>query len=486
MTQGSFAGRFKVGTRISGGFLLSLTLLVVLVVIGVQAMGTAEKQLDEYAGVADGTLRVSEIAGSVADMRRNVIVFSNTGDDVAKKRVLEAQRTLKAALDKAIADSADVARRTNLERMNHILGTYAQQFAKLTEARDKRDTLLANVLTPVGEAARKNLSDTVKVLKDKGEDKLALQAAGAVEDVLTARLFAARFLMDGDMKYVELFRQRAALLVANADALQAQLQDPMLKKLAVEAADSARKYLPAFDETVNAAVTANQLIGQMGKDAAEFAQIAEATKAAALESLAKTMTEIDAGLNRTTNTNIGIGAAAVLFGLLLAWMVARSIVTPVRAMTETMTNLAHGDLTVTIPALADKDEIGEMAQAVQVFKDSAIEKKRMDEAERERLEAERRAAEAQRLREQAIGQEIAALIDGVSKGDLARRLDLEGKDGFYKTMSEGINRLTDTVEGVIADLATVLAALAQGDLQTRIDKDYQGAFQRLKTDVNAT
>ena len=127
-----------------------------------------------------------------------------------------------------------------------------------------------------------------------------------------------------------------------------------------------------------------------------------------------------------------------------------------------------------------------MAKAVQVFKDGAIEKVRMDEAEKRRLEAERAAAEAQRTREQAIGQEIAALIDAVSKGELTSRLDLAGKDGFYRTMSEGINRLTDTVQTAISDIARVLGALAQGDLNQRITANYQGAFDGLKQDVNAT
>ncbi|WP_286192344.1 methyl-accepting chemotaxis protein [Roseomonas genomospecies 6] len=173
------------------------------------------------------------------------------------------------------------------------------------------------------------------------------------------------------------------------------------------------------------------------------------------------------------------------FGLVSFFLVRRQM-GAVRAMSATMHDLAADKLDVAVPGLGRGDEIGQMAQAVQVFKDNAIQKKAMDEAERERLGAERRAEEAERAREKAIGEEIAALIDGVSKGDLSRRLDLTGKDGFYKTMSQGINRLTDTVETVIADLGAVLGALAQGDLNKRVERDYQGAFQTLKTDVNAT
>ncbi|MDQ2105014.1 methyl-accepting chemotaxis protein [Azospirillum isscasi] len=173
------------------------------------------------------------------------------------------------------------------------------------------------------------------------------------------------------------------------------------------------------------------------------------------------------------------------FGL-VSFLLLRRQMGAVRAISATMHDLAADKLDVAVPGLGRRDEIGQMAQAVHVFKDNAIQKKAMDAAERERLEAERRAGEAQRARETAIGEEIAALIDGVAHGDLSRRLDLTGKDGFYKTMSAGINRLTDTVEAVIADLGAVLSALAQGDLNKRVERDYHGAFQTLKSDVNAT
>ncbi|HYH22398.1 MAG TPA: HAMP domain-containing protein, partial [Azospirillum sp.] len=486
MQTASFAGRFKVATRISAGFLSVLLLLVALAVLGVRAMGSAEHGLGDYSAIARNTQQVSDITGAVADMRRNVIVYSNTGDDAAQKRVRELQASLGPALTAAAQGTGDPSRRANLERMSGILDGYARNFDKLVKARDTRDRMVTDVLTPQGEAARKGLSDLVQALKERGDDRNALSATQAVESVLTARLFAARFLMDTDLKYADLFRERAQQLVAAVQALQAQMPDAATKRAAENALEAVRKYLPAFDDTVTAVMDTAKLIATMGQDAAEFARLAEATRKSALDSMEASSQDITGALHNTATTNITVGVAAVLIGLLLAWIVARSITRPVNDMTGTMTRLAAGELTVDIPALSNQDEIGAMAKAVQVFKDNAIAKQRMDEAERERLEAERREDEAQRARETAIGQEIAALIDSVSKGDLSRRIDLSGKDGFYKTMSEGINRLTDTVAGVIADLAGVLGALAKGDLNARIDKDYQGAFERLKSDVNTT
>jgi methyl-accepting chemotaxis protein len=56
----------------------------------------------------------------------------------------------------------------------------------------------------------------------------------------------------------------------------------------------------------------------------------------------------------------------------LFWVLNTLLTKPVQAMTAAMGNLARGDLNVQIPAVGREDEIGQMASAVQVFKENAI------------------------------------------------------------------------------------------------------------------
>ena len=87
---------------------------------------------------------------------------------------------------------------------------------------------------------------------------------------------------------------------------------------------------------------------------------------------------------------VGIGAAVII--VLLS---VRSIVGPITEMTSAMGELAEGNLETDIPALDKTDEIGEMAQAVQIFKHNAIRVKQMEaeQAEQARVaEAEKKAA----------------------------------------------------------------------------------------------
>ena len=81
----------------------------------------------------------------------------------------------------------------------------------------------------------------------------------------------------------------------------------------------------------------------------------------------------------------------VLFG----WLLIRAIAAPIVAMTSAMRWLADGDTTVALPTTDRGDEIGRMAAAVQVFKDAALDKARLEgeAVEQKRLvEAERTKA----------------------------------------------------------------------------------------------
>lgn len=94
--------------------------------------------------------------------------------------------------------------------------------------------------------------------------------------------------------------------------------------------------------------------------------------------------------------------------------IGQRVIRPLHAMTGAMTRLAEGDLDVSVPAQSQRDEIGEMAGALVVFKTNA----------EHRLELEKQQAEAARSREERAGrleavigefeQEVSALVKALS------------------------------------------------------------------------
>jgi methyl-accepting chemotaxis protein len=86
---------------------------------------------------------------------------------------------------------------------------------------------------------------------------------------------------------------------------------------------------------------------------------------------------------------------ALLIACLVGWVIVRSITDPLRRIIGVMQALTSGDLAIAVDGVERKDEAGEVARAVAVFKDSLVETERLRQAQEEtkrQAEAERRQA----------------------------------------------------------------------------------------------
>ncbi len=82
--------------------------------------------------------------------------------------------------------------------------------------------------------------------------------------------------------------------------------------------------------------------------------------------------------------------------------------------------------------------------------------------------------------------EIADIVEGASRGDFNRRINTNGKDGFFLELASGMNNLMETTSEGLSEVARVLSAMSKGDLTERIEQDFEGMFGQLKDDANAT
>jgi len=93
---------------------------------------------------------------------------------------------------------------------------------------------------------------------------------------------------------------------------------------------------------------------------------------------------------------------------------------------------------------------------------------------------------ADRTAEVQIENEVAGAVNYAVAGDFSHRLDLQGKTGFFASLSTGMNQLLEVSEQGLTDVAKVLSAVAEGDLTQRITRDYQGLFGKVKDSVNTS
>jgi len=91
-----------------------------------------------------------------------------------------------------------------------------------------------------------------------------------------------------------------------------------------------------------------------------------------------------------------------------------------------------------------------------------------------------------RTAEVAVEKEVSAFVVAATMGDFSKRFDLQGKEGFLRDLSEGLNQLLHASETGLDEVVRILDALSHGDLTKTITNDYQGTFGQLKDSSNTT
>ena len=154
---------------------------------------------------------------------------------------------------------------------------------------------------------------------------------------------------------------------------------------------------------------------------------------------------------------IGVWVTVVLLTLLVAgsyWLLHFRVRNPIKAITQAMDDLAGGNLEVDIPALGQKTEVGEMAGAVQVFKENAQEVRRMAAA---------RETE-QRRNQRKLQSEVLALNTALEE-EVAKAVSLVKERA--DTVEQSARAAADLSQSAHVQASTVASAAEQATINVQ-------------------
>ncbi|MBO3759983.1 methyl-accepting chemotaxis protein [Ciceribacter sp. L1K22] len=324
----------------------------------------------------------------------------------------------------------------------------------------------------------------------------ALKDTGAREEV-------AREAMDLRVDIIAISRmtyqlalapEKAADFAAETDRRAKEMLDRLPKIAATAGAnearilDQVRTTLDSYFASIRSMVAVAG--SEQGKDLAvmreELAKVLDGQKA--VTAIVKeystyssnTLAESRASaLSASTTTIVVLGATAlicIIAGVALSLVIARKgIVNPIRGLTAIMSEMASGKFKGEIPDTERKDEIGEMARALQVF--------RSNELHMREMEAQEAALTAQSKDLQA---NISGIVAAAAAGDFSKRITKQYDDEDLKRFAGSVNELVEGVDRGVTEVRRVIAALSDADLSQEMRGQFQGAFAELQVNVNNT
>ena len=309
-------------------------------------------------------------------------------------------------------------------------------------------------------------------------DRARVSVVNIVYDVFAATTFdgnepsgeaAKAGFADALAKGAARFDEVAALLPEKADqiasfkarflALVDKARAPFKIGQATRSLETGRQLKP---EELDQMAESAKLLAAVDVEARAFSEELRSFTLALQDENAKRAAELRAQSNNALWTLALVGFAATLVaGAAAMWLSTTKIARPLLRLGAAMGALASGNTAVEIAGRDRRDEIGEMSRAVEVFKQNALDRARLEaeaaaaraqaDAERERAAAERARAAAEQA--EAV-QRLGDGLTGVAGGDLTVRLD-EGFTAAYAKIRDDFNSATGKLK---ATLLTVVAS----------------------------
>jgi methyl-accepting chemotaxis protein len=461
--------RSSIKVRIYSGFGVLVALGLALAFFGIWQLSAITDQTGKMSALADNVSRVLKVSREFELMRRSALAFRFNPTEAELKVGNEAApRSVAMLQDAAKATLSDERRRTYNELETGV-GAFQGKRQAMIDLVNRLQADKAKLFT-LGDDLTAATDKLVAGARASGEGALTTAAVDVETSVLLVRVANWRFQAIQDEKGPATFKANVDKANAALTTLDRLSQSEELRanrgpvKTALDAyaagfADMAENLLKSSD------IYFKELVPRLTHMQESLDQ-AEASLHGNFEGVKK---EAEDAASGTVRMQVLIAALALLLGAGIAYLVGGSIVRPITRMTAAMGNLAAGDVNADIPARDSTDEIGAMAKAVDVFKQNAIDRIRL---EAEQKEMEGRSAAQRKTDMQKLANEFHSAVGNIIDTVSSASTELEAAASTLTKTAETTQQLSTTVAAASEEASTNVnsVALASEELAASVNE----------------
>lgn len=432
--------RIRIAPRLSIAVAVPLVILALLAGNNVYMKWETRAEMMRLVELAEGVKTVSDLIHEMQRERGMSATFLTSNGEQMKsdlsaqrKRTDEQRAHLSSVMDDLSAIQEIDAKRRQVSSLSL---TNAQSFAYYSDT-------IAKLLDIATDMAKKSAhGDVTRTMVAYVTLMQGKELAGQERATGSAAIAVGRFEFPSYTRMLSLAAAQAADFDRFKAIASADMRDLFEQTMSGQAADTVLR----MRETIVSGGLAGELAGL---DARSWF---EAT-AARIDLLKSIEDRIGEALVEKTGAISGEALQAlvvltsttglVLAGsLLLVLMIARSITRPLDSLGGAMKRLATGELDTAVPGTDRSDEIGEMANAVGIFKSHAIERRRL---EAEQRESELRATKVRRNEMLKLAGEFETAVGQIVESVSSAAGELETAAGSLTKTAEMTRHLSTTV-----------------------------------------
>jgi methyl-accepting chemotaxis protein/CHASE3 domain sensor protein len=374
----TFLGNVKVRTKILGGSGIILTALVIVGGLSYFAFSNVAHDFEEYSDAAALANLGKDVEAGFAELNNEAKEFLLTEDPAVLAKADALMKEMLGSLDEAKSLAHHEEELKEIAEVVAKVGAFSEELRKVGELTLEETTQIDQIILPHG---AKLMADAEELsLKSAREgNSNALVLAQTAEIALARGQGALATVLGLDKKEAMLTFESSFHELEQAIAgLDKATQGTDLRPVFEEFARLAKEYHAAAETAVE---DHEERLTLVEKDMAATTTEAGTIIDALEEDVSRDEEELHSALTRTIEvTELTIAAISLVglgLGVLVSMLIASGIAKPVIMMSGVMKALGEGNRTIEVPARGNKDEIGEMARSVEVFKAGLIEAERL-------------------------------------------------------------------------------------------------------------
>jgi len=394
--------------------------------------------------------------------------FVVTGKEEDAKAALAAEASLKDAIDQSMKGTTNPTRLEQVVRLAREFRTFTKIFAEILKVKSDSAQVTQNQLMRGGTNLRYKLDDLASNAAEAELPAIELGAKQVASQYQAATALANTFVINADMTVATSALARLKFVESSLKAISTT--DAKMVEAIKEISGLFEDYRKSLTTLIDNSKSIGELTAEMADSAAAIMKGASAMKADLLSDQQRLESESDAIIGETERLILMLAAGGFLLGGVWALLLGRGISRPMTAMCKAMRELAGGNFDVVLPGLGRKDELGEMAGAVEEFKLQAIAKAERDAAAQD---AQNKASSAARRTElirfaDDFETAVGAIVSNVS----ASAVQLESAAGTLTRTAETTQTLSSQVAGASEEASSNMQSVATAteELSASVDE----------------
>jgi methyl-accepting chemotaxis protein len=391
-----------------------------------------------------------------------------TGKEDDGKAALAAEASLKDAIDQSMKGTTNPAGLEQITRLAREFSTFTKIFADILKVKSESALVTQNQLTRGGTMLRYKLDDLASNAAEAELPAVELGAKQVTAQYQAATALANTFVINSDQTVASSALARLKFVENSLRAIAST--DEKIVQSVKEVSALLDAYRQSLSKLVENSKSIDELTTEMAESATAIMQGSGAMKAALLSDQQRLESESDASIGETERLIAMLAAGGFLLGGVLAVLLGKGISRPMTAMCKAMRELAGGKFDVVLPGLGRRDELGEMAAAVEEFKLQAIAKAERDAAAQD---AQNRASSAARRSELIrFADDFEAAVGAIVSNVSSSAVQLESAAGTLTRTAETTQNLSSRVAGASEEASSNMQSVATAteELSASVDE----------------